>query len=121
LIDKVIRNKTKVEFSESDSDLLNKTLAIIELKCIKKTKGFTIENIKSKFTTCLDDFISTQFKDILNIEYKTLKLFFISNIEIYKRDIGLKMEALMDVRFEYRNRKYMIIPYKPSPVIKKCY
>lgn len=97
------------------------SLTIIELKSISSSKGFTIDNMIKKFETCIHDFIETRFEDLLYVDYKNIKLFFISNIELYQRDIGLKMELLINTRFKYKNKTLMIKPYKPIPIIKKCY
>ena len=45
----------------------------------------------------------------------------LANKEIYKRDLGLKIEVLMNLRFKFNERKLMIIPRMPDPTIKKCY
>lgn len=96
-------------------------LAIVELKAICNSKGFTLINMISKFETCINDFIEVKFPDLLSVDYKRIKLYFVSDIEVYRRDIGLKMELLMNTRFRYRDKLLMITPYKPIPVIKKCY
>ena len=57
---------------------------IVELKGIKSSKGFVVENMLEKFSTCIDDFICKRFKDVLEIDYKRIKLYFVSKIEIYK-------------------------------------
>ncbi|KAB2915929.1 MAG: hypothetical protein F9K23_09350 [Bacteroidetes bacterium] len=95
-------------------------LTIAELKNIQTSSNFELENLTEKFKTCLNDFIQNRFK-ILNIEYKDIKLYFVSNIEIYKRDIGPKVDMLINTRFKYREKQYMITPYMPNPMIKNCY
>lgn len=96
-------------------------LTLVELKEIDSSKRFDLENLKAKFETCLDDFMQKRFKDLLFKDYKEIKLFFVSNIEIYKRDVGLKLETLMNVRFNYGGRKLMIQPRMPHPTITNCH
>ena len=60
-----------------------------------------LENMKSKFDTTLNDFIKNRFRDPLDIDYKDIKLYFVSKQEIYKRDLGLKMEVLMNIIFYF--------------------
>ena len=96
-------------------------LTLVELKKIDTGKGFEVKNMREKFSTTLYDFIKNKFKDPLDIEYSDIKLFFVSNQEIYKRDLGLKMEVLINVRFKFNERTLMIIPKMPTPTIKKCY
>lgn len=95
-------------------------LTLVELKKISSSKGFDITNLKAKFQTCLEDFIQTRFKDLFYRDYKTIKLYFVSNIEIYKRDLGLKLDTLINVRFNYRGKKIMIEPRMPHPTITNC-
>lgn len=96
-------------------------LTLVELKNIENSKGFDLNNMKSKFNTTLNDFIKIKFKNPLDIDYNEIKLFFVSNQEIYKRDLGLKMEVLMNVKFKFNERNLMIIPRMPNPTLKKCY
>lgn len=96
-------------------------ITLIELKKTEKSKTISIENIKEKFETTLYDFIKNRFKNPLDINYLEVKLFFVCNKEIYRRDLGLKMEALINVRFKFNNMSLMINLKMPNPVIKKCY
>lgn len=96
-------------------------LTIVELKDINNSKGFNVENIKEKFETTISDFVQYRFSVPLEIDYKDIKLFFVSNKEIYKRDLGLKMETLINVRFKYGEKNLMIRPKMPTPTIKNCY
>lgn len=96
-------------------------LTLVELKEIHSGQAFDFDNMKAKFETCLDDFMQKRFKDLLFKDYKDIKLYFVSNIEIYKRDIGLKLETLMNVRFNYGSRKLMIQPRMPHPTITNCH
>lgn len=98
-------------------------LTIVEFKDITSTRSgaFELQNILAKYQSCLDDFVSDKFKDILFQDYKKIQLYFISNIEIYKRDLGLKMEALIESRITFNGKKHLIQAHKPSPAIKNCY
>lgn len=96
-------------------------LTLVELKKIDNSKGFELENMKAKFNTTLNDFIKIKFKAPLDIDYSDIKLFFVSNQEIYKRDLSLKMDVLINVKFKFNDKNLMIIPKMPDPTIKKCY
>ncbi len=96
-------------------------LTLVELKKIKIGAGFDLDNMKEKFETTLYNFIKIRFKEILDIDYKEVKLYFVSKQEIYKRDIGLKMDMLIDLRFSFNGKKLMIRPLMPNPTIKNCY
>lgn len=96
-------------------------LAVVELKNIQTGSSLPLDNLIAKFKTCFDDFISTQFKAILDQDYQRIQLIFVSNIELYRRDIGLKVKALMDYRLHFRGKRYSITPYMPTPTIKACY
>lgn len=95
-------------------------LTIVELKNITTNKHFDLENLVQKFETCLNDFIKIKFKEYFDIEYVDVKLFFVSHIEIYKRDLGLKMETLINKTFKFNGRKYLINPKMPHPTITPC-
>lgn len=96
-------------------------MTLVELKNIETGKGFDVKNMKEKFSTTLYDFIKNKFRNPLDVQYSDIKLYFVSNQEIYKRDLGLKMEVLINTRFKYNERTLMIIPRMPNPAIKKCY
>jgi len=96
-------------------------LTLVELKNIGQGSGFTIENMREKFETTLFDFIKKRFKKPLDIDYSDVKLYFVSKQELYRRDLGLKMEVLINTRFKFNNRTLMIIPLMPTPTIKNCY
>ncbi len=98
---------------------LNFGLTLVELK--SGHTGNCINNSREKFETTLYDFIKRVFKDELDIDYSDIKLFFVSNIEIYRRDIGLKMDAMINTKFKFNNRTLMITPRMPHPTIKQCY
>ena len=96
-------------------------LTLVELKDIHTGQSFDFANMKAKFETCLDDFMQKRFKDLLFKDYKDIRLYFVSNIEIYKRDIGLKLETLMNIKFNYGEKKLMIQPRMPHPTITNCH
>lgn len=96
-------------------------LTLVELKKGSSSKNFDFENIKQKFETTLFNFIQKRFRNELFVNYYEIKLFFVSNKEIYKRDMGLKMEVLINLKFKFNNRNLMIRPYMPNPTIKSCY
>ena len=99
-------------------------LTLIELKSITTMAGQTIENLAGKFETVLTDFIPKKFKDLLYKDYNSVELYFVTEIELYRnknRDIGLKLEALINRKFFYNNKRYMVQPRMPVPVIKPCY
>lgn len=96
-------------------------LTLVELKNIETGSSFEIGNMIEKFETTLNDFIKIRFKKLLDINYSEVKLFFVSKQEIHKRDLGLKMEILINKKFKFNGKKYMITPYMPSPTIKNCY
>ena len=88
---------------------------------LKNTTKFDLENLKKKFETTLSHFISDKFSNLLELDYKKIQLYYVSSKEIYKRDVSLKLEALMNVKFNYKDKKIMIKPQMPNPAIKNCY
>lgn len=96
-------------------------LTIVELKDISRPRGFDLKNMFAKFETCLSDFISKRFSDPLFYDYKRIELLFVSNIEVRKRDIGLRMEVLINKRYVYNGKRYGIKAINPTPPIRQCY
>jgi hypothetical protein len=96
-------------------------LALVELKKIDSGSRFTIDNVVGKFETTLNDFIKIRFRNPLDQDYLDVKLYFVTKQEIYKRDLGLKMEVLQNKRIKFNNRRLMITPLMPTPTIKNCY
>jgi hypothetical protein len=96
-------------------------MTLVELKSISSSGNFDIQNLRLKFETTLFDFVQKRFKDILDQNYADIKLIFVSNIELHKRDLGLKMEVLINTRFKFNDQILMIVPFMPSPTIRKCY
>lgn len=96
-------------------------LIIVELKNIKNSKGFTVDNMCAKFDTCLTDFIPLRFSKYFDLDYKSICLLFVSKIEIYRRDHGLYMDALINKRFSFRGKNLKIKPRMPIPKLKPCY
>jgi hypothetical protein len=96
-------------------------LTLVELKSNHNSGKFSIENIKEKFETTINNFIKVEFKDYLDIHYEDIKLYFVSKYEVNKRDLGLKMNALMNLKFPFNSMKYMLRVEMPDPTIKNCY
>ncbi len=96
-------------------------LTLVELKKTATAGDIELKNIKEKFETTLYDFIQTKFKTALHVQYSDIKLYFVSNIEIHKRDNGLKMDTLINLKFKFNGSNLMITPRMPNPTIKNCY
>lgn len=96
-------------------------ITIVELKGINNSDGFKVENMKAKFETCFQEFMLKDFKNYFNRDYSKIQLYFVSEIEIYRREAGLKMKVLESISFKFRGKPYKIKPYKPTPAIKPCY
>lgn len=96
-------------------------LTIAELKKTSTAGHFKVADIVGKFETCLYQFMQEEFGDLLNVEYKRIDLYFVSNVEIYKRDMGLKMKVLSGKRFKFNDLTCLIKPFMPSPAVKMCY
>lgn len=96
-------------------------LTLVELKDISSMGHYSVSDISAKFHTTLYDFIERRFKDQLLHDFKDIKLYFVSKIEVHKRDQGLKMETLINLRFNFQGRRLMIYPKMPSPAIKNCH
>lgn len=122
-------NSLKVEKRPKSVDCLvlreciaaNYGLTLVELKNIVSTNHITMEEIRDKFSNTLSLFIEQIFRAEFAYEFEEVKLYFVSRIEIHRRDLGLKMEAMMGVRIPFRGRKLMISPIMPMPAIKNCY
>jgi len=98
------------------------SMTIVELKNIdSSSKGFVLDNLFEKFVTCFYDFICNRFSDILKIDYKRIQLYFVSKIEIYKRDASLKIKLLQSKPIIYNGKRYYIAARMPTPAIKPCY
>ncbi|NTE01269.1 hypothetical protein G6M26_02060 [Agrobacterium tumefaciens] len=97
------------------------SLHIVELKNITTSKGYDINNLTAKFDTCIYDFIEKRFPNLLHMEYKTVKLYFVSRIDHHTRDMGLKYELLMGHRINFNGKRLLIRAFIPTPKIKHCY
>jgi hypothetical protein len=95
-------------------------LTLVELKNINRTR-FDRNNMSGKFITTLEDFIKVKFREVLDIDYKDVKLYFVSKQELYKRDAALKLDVLMGIRFKFNGKTLMIQPKMPTPTILNCY
>ena len=96
-------------------------LTIIELKSISSSHNFTVDNMTGKFVTCLNDFMERRFRHFFNRDYVRVDLFFVSRIEKYKRDAGLRMRILTNKKFAFRSKYHIIKQHMPNPAIKPCY
>lgn len=112
-------------------------LYLVELKNIKRLKGFKTKNIEEKFKTALEDFMSDRFSHIfLNDNYRInkLRMYFISDplglkkkypnitAEQYRRRFsGTKLDMLQSSRpVKFRNKITNIDPRLPNPMAKPC-
>ncbi len=99
-------------------------LYLVELKNIKRPRRFKIDNIRDKFKTTIDDFMSTRFKDIFHSEklpIKDLRLYFVTNLYKTPRKDTTKMDSLLSrLPFEFRGKIKQIEPELPNPLIKNC-
>ncbi|MCK5524644.1 MAG: hypothetical protein KAI83_16085 [Thiomargarita sp.] len=109
---------------------------LIELKNIKSTKGFKIKNIQQKFSTTIDKFLKDEFASIfLNPTYciNNFKLYFVSDAcrlkqfslmtkEQYEKKLGTTKYSsfLLQKPYQFRNKKALISPELPNPMIKEC-
>jgi len=96
-------------------------ITIVEFKDISTSSSFEIDKMLGKFDTCLSNFMLIKFKKYFNRDYVRVNLYFVSNIEIHRRDLGDKMKILMNKRFKFRGKSYLIQPKMPTPTIKPCY
>lgn len=112
-------------------------LYIVELRNIKKTKGFSIRNIEQKFKTVIDDFMSKRYSYIFMSEdhcINDLKMYFVSDAcrirkrfpnitesEYRKKIENTKLDALQLLKpMRFRNKVAHIDPRLPNPLVKPC-
>jgi len=100
---------------------LSYKITLIELKSLHSAHKFDLDNMIEKFQNTLTDFMSKRFKEELFKNYQKVDLYFVSNIEIHKRDLGLKLDSLISKTFEYNGKKTMLRNRMPNPTIKPCY
>lgn len=106
---------------------------LVELRDIKSPNGFNKENIKSKFTTVVNDFLQNKFKDIfLNEKYCNFNCYFVTNPygcenmtqEEYDKQIhdkGLKLDYFNSIKpFRFQGKISLIQPRLPNPMISEC-
>ncbi|HAI67928.1 MAG TPA: hypothetical protein DCM38_00655 [Gammaproteobacteria bacterium] len=109
---------------------------LVELRGIKSTKGFKIGNIQQKFSTTIDKFLKDEFASIfLNDDYclNHFKLYFVSDgcrlqrfpdmtKEQYDKKLGTTKygKFLLQKPYEFKNKKTLINPVLPNPMIKEC-
>ena len=97
------------------------SLHVAELKNIKSSKGYDVKNMLGKFDTCFYDFIQSRFPELFNVDYKAVKLYFVSKIDVYSRDMGLSYDLLMAHRIRFNGKKLNIRAFMPTPKVKHCY
>jgi hypothetical protein len=121
-------NTLKNKFSNKDFELTITSSnedeygkIVIYIKNISSSSGFDIDNIVDKFRTCLDDFISHRFAELLFIDYKSIQLYFVTNIDKNRANTSLAFEAFINKKFKYNGKTYLISPRMPQPTIKKGY
>ncbi len=98
-------------------------LTIAELKKFDEAHRFESKDIE-KFKTCFDDFMTNKFGAIFDRDFKRIQLFFVSRVDVFGSenvDKSRMMRLLLSSRFDFRGKKYLITPYKPTPAIKPCY
>lgn len=97
------------------------SLHIAELKNITTAKFYDINNLLAKFDNCIYDFIERRFPELFNINYKTVKLYFVSRIDHHTRDMGINYDLLLAHRIQFNGKKQTIRAFIPTPKIKHCY
>ncbi|KPA16742.1 hypothetical protein MHK_003023 [Candidatus Magnetomorum sp. HK-1] len=110
---------------------------LVELKNIKSTKGFKINNIIKKFQTTIDDFMAKQFSHIfLNKDYcvNNFKMYFVSDAcriknkfpnitesQYRKKILNTKLDMLLTSKpLQFRNKVAPFDPVLPNPMVKPC-
>jgi hypothetical protein len=97
------------------------SLHIAELKNITTSSRYDIREVLDKFNTCFDDFLPVQFRDLLFVDYKKIKMYFISKIDSKTKDMGLKYDLLTAHKVKYNGKTIMIEAFMPLKKIKACY
>ncbi len=105
---------------------------IVELKDIKSSKYFDKQNIRDKFETCINDFISGRFRQYFlekNYEFKQVKLYFVTDPykqrsgKISKFNKGTKIDALLAANtkpIRFLNFRLGIEHFYNDPTINPC-
>ena len=104
---------------------------IVELKNIQDQHSFKISNVKDKFITCLDDFMSNRFASYFHadeIKYECIKLLFITEPYGFKvnpdkqlKMKGHKLEYLLSQRIpKFFGKNLYIEHHIPTPTINNC-
>jgi hypothetical protein len=96
---------------------------LVELKDIKSSKGFEIENIQQKFATTINDFLNDKFKNIFDAYcINDFKLYFVLS-ETYCKKMGnshLKVFTLQKSPYQFRKKIAVIEPIPSGDRIKEC-
>ncbi len=101
-------------------------LYLVELKAIQSLKTEKLSDIREKFQSCFDDFMSDRFRDYFyNTDYDfTIKLLFISDPKEGRKDHKNKttrMDNLLALPpCSFGNKKYMLAHKLPNPTIQPC-
>jgi len=110
---------------------------LIELRNIKKSKGFNTKEIYEKFKNTFEFFLKDEFSDIFfKYSYSNIKCYFVSDPYGYKkRDVNLTKENFLKKQhcknlnydwlinfkpFKFKNRLYSISIEMPTPIIEEC-
>jgi hypothetical protein len=96
---------------------------LVELKDIKSSKGFNLENIQQKFATTINDFLNDKFKDIFDAYcINDFKLYFVLSEKYYKKmgNSHLKPFTLKKLSYHFRNKRAVIKPISSGYQVKEC-
>jgi hypothetical protein len=101
-------------------------LCIVELKSIESLKTEKLSDIRDKFQSCFDDFMSDRFREYfydINYEFD-IRLLFVSNPRVRKMERKTepsKLDNLLALRpCRFANRGYLLEHELPNPTIKPC-
>lgn len=98
-------------------------LYIVELKNVAKAGLLDKNNIHEKFSTCLNDFMSSRFRNYFyNPNYDfDIQLFLIAGHIEDKKIKNFKFDYLQGLRyFKFGSKMYGIRSINPNPLIPKC-
>jgi len=102
---------------------------LVELKNIKSSKNFEIDNIYNKFKSTIENFMGSRFKKIFHNErykIKFLHLYFVTRPygedEKSRRKEGTtKLDSLVARKpFKFLGKRCQIKHKIPDPIIKRC-
>jgi len=98
---------------------------VVELKNFKKESDLKDEKeqIHKKFSTCLQDFMSNQFRTYFyNLDYiLKIDLILIAGHIVDKKIKNFKLDFLLGLNpVSFGNKKYLIKGVNPNPLISRC-